>query len=560
MKFSQMPYERPAFEELNLKLRSFLERFKNAKTLEECFAVYKEYDEYCADFGTASSLAYIRNTMDTTNEFYDKEIEYWNMTSPKLQEIFQEFTEALLNSPFRKDMENAWGSLMFNNAEIELKTFKPEIIEDLQEENNLSTEYDKLLASAQIEFDGKTLTLAETGPYFENPDREIRKAIQEATAKWYLSNSEQLDNIFDKLVKLRTEMAKKLGYENFVELGYYRMQRNCYDKDMVAKFRKGVEEHIVPIITELKKEQAERIGVDTIKVYDSAFEYPDGNAKPTGTPDEIFAHAKKMYHELSDETAKFFDFMLENELFDVLTRPGKSGGGYCSSLPKYKSPFIFANFNGTSGDIDVLTHEVGHALASYVANDIYPSDLKSYSMETAEIHSMSMEFFTWPWMEGFFGEQTEKYYDSHLSNALTFLPYGVMVDEFQHKIYENPDMTPTERNEYWLELERKYRPWLDLEDTPFYEEGRRWQSQAHIYMDPFYYIDYALAQIIAFSFWAENQKNPKPAWDKYRRLLGFAGTKTFLELVEDAGLKTPFEPDNIKIIADAVITWLSGRK
>ncbi|MCL2376506.1 MAG: M3 family oligoendopeptidase [Defluviitaleaceae bacterium] len=559
MKFPQMPYERPAYDKLNAKLQDLLVRFKAADTAEECFAVYKEYDDLCAETDTTISLAYIRNSLDTNDEFYDGEVEFWDMTGPKLDEILNQFTAALLASPFRKEMEAKWGSLLFVNAEIELKTFKPEIVAHLQEENALCTEYDKLKASAQIDFDGKTLTLAEIYPYGQDPDRAVRKAAEEATAKWYMANAERFDSIFDAMVKLRTGMARKLGYKNFVELGYYRMTRNCYDAAMVAKFREGVAKHIVPIVTKLKQAQAQRIGVDTIKTYDQDFNYPDGNAAPMGTADDIFAHARKMYHELSGETAEFIDFMLENELFDVLTRPGKSSGGYCSTLPKYKSPFIFANFNGTSGDIDVFTHEVGHAFAAHLAWDISPSDLQDSSSETAEIHAMSMEFFTWPWMEGFFGEQTNKYYDSHLSGALTFLPYGVMVDEFQHHIYENPDMTPAQRNQYWLQLEAKYRPWLDLTDTPFHDEGRRWQAQLHIYTNPFYYIDYCLAQIVALSFWAENQKDAKAAWAKYRRLLGFAGTKTFVDLLEDTKLPTPFEADNIKVVADAATAWLDKR-
>ena len=558
MKFSQMPYTRPKLEETEAKLLEILARFKGAKTAEECFAVYKEFDEFSKEVSSNFAIGSIRYTLDTTDEFYSNERNYMMEASPKLQATQQQFTQALLDTPFRKELEAKWGNLMFVNAEMATKTFSPENVADMQEENKLANEYSKLIASAQIKFDGKTLTLAELRPYYENPDKAVRKAALEAGAAWYMSNAEKLDGIFDELVKVRTRMAGRLGHETFTQLGYYRMQRNCYDKHDVAKFREGVIKHIVPVAKRLKAEQAKRIGAesDRLKVYDDSFEYPEGNAKPIGTPDDIFAHGKKMYHELSEETAEFIDFMLENELFDVLTRPGKEAGGYCSYIGKYKSPFIFANFNGTSGDIDVLTHEAGHALAGYAARDIYPSALRRYSMETAEIHSMAMEFFTWPWMEGFFGDQTKKYYYSHLASALIFIPYGTMVDEYQHHVYENPNMTPAERNKLWLELEAKYRPWLDLTDTPFYGEGRRWQAQGHIFSVPFYYIDYCLAQIMALCFWAENQTAPEAAWAKYRRLLGFAGTKTFVELIEDAGLPSPFVADNLKIVADAAVDWL----
>ena len=557
MKFSQIPYKRVELNPSLKKLQELLDGFKAAATAEEAFEAYKEIDSFSESYSTMFSLGVIRHTLDTNDKFYDAENDYIDETVPKFMPLEQEITKAVLASPYRKDLEAKWGTVMFDRAEMELKTFKPEIVADLQEENKLTSEYDKLIASAQIEYDGKTLTLAQLYPYHEDPDRSVRKASMRARAEWFMKNSKQLDELFDKLVKLRTEIAKKLGYNNFVELGYYRMGRLCYGASEVDKFRKAVVSHIVPISVKLKEAQAKRIGVDSIKIYDNDCLYLDGNAKPKGTPDEIFAHGKNMYHELSNDTAEFIDFMLENELFDVLTRPGKQSGGYCAYLDDYKSPFIFANFNGTAGDIDVLTHEAGHAYAAFEARNAYPSGLREYSMETAEIHSMAMEFFAWPYMEGFFGEQTKKYYESHLSGALTFIPYGTMVDEFQHHIYEKPEMTPDERNKLWLELEAKYRPYLDQKDFPFYGDGRRWQAQGHIYCNPFYYIDYCLAQTVALQFWVQDQRDHKTAWQKYCRLVKLAGTKTFTDLLKDAGIPTPFEDEPIKDISDSVDKWLN---
>ena len=559
MKFSEMKYERPEFEQTSEKYKNLLEGFKNAKTADEAFAAYKEIDTFSMHVFSMFSIAHIRNTLDTNDEFYAKEKQYMDEVNPKLMQMQQLINTALLESPFRKQMEDAWGTLMFEKAEMQLKTFSPGIIPDLQEENKLVTEYNNLIASAQIEFDGKKLTLAQITPYHESPDRFMREASMRVRAEWFMKHSEKLDSLFDELVKLRTRIAKTLGYVNFIELGYYRMQRLCYDRAKVDKFRGAVLSHIVPVVRKLKTEQAKRIGIESIKIYDDPFEYPDGNAKPTGTPDDIFAHGKKMYHELSNDTAEFMDFMMDNELFDVLTRPGKRAGGYCAFIPDHKAPFIFANFNGTSGDIDVLTHEAGHAFAAFLSKDIYPSALRRNSMETAEVHSMAMEFFTWPWMEGFFGAQTKKARLSHLARALTFIPYGTMVDDYQHRIYERPEMTPAERNTLWLELEKKYRPYLDLEGFPFYGEGRRWQNQLHIYGLPFYYIDYCLARTVSLVFWAEDQTKHDAAWAKYCRFTGFAGTKTFSDLLADAGLPSPFEPETLKLVADAAVGWLEGQ-
>lgn len=556
MKFSQMEYTRPELEPTKAAYSGLIDAFIAAETAEAAFEAYKAIDTFNTDFGTMYCLAYVRHTLDTTDEFYDAEQAYFDEALPLLRELDQRLNHALLQSPHRAELEAEFGTLMFRNIEIKLKTFAPEIIEELQAENRLTTEYAKLIASAQIEFDGKRLTLAQLTPYLQSPQLDVRKAANDARCDWFLARTDKLDSLYDELVRVRTAMARKLGYENYTQLGYYNMMRNCYDAADVEQFRDGVRKYLVPVAHRLKKEQARRIGADTIKMYDDAFEFPSGNAKPKGTPEEIFAHGQKMYHELSLETGEFIDFMLENELFDVLTRPGKASGGYCIDLDKYKAQFIFANFNGTSGDIDVLTHEAGHAFAGYTGRDTYPSALREYTNDTAEVHSMSMEFFTWPWMEGFFGDATGKYRYSHMFGAITFIPYGAMVDHFQHEVYANPEMTPADRNALWKKLEGIYRPWLDLDDSPFFEEGRRWQYQAHIYERPFYYIDYCLAQTMALAFWAEDQKSHATAWERYMKFISSAGTRTFTDTVEFAGLPSPFKQESLRRLSEEATAWL----
>ena len=560
MKFDQAQYTRPSFNEISEKMANLTEIVVNAKNAQECFAVYKEIDE-CKNFVEAMfSLVFVRNALNSTDEFYSKEKEYTDELKPKLEVLWQKVNEHLINSPHRGELERAWGNLMFANTELKLKTFSPEVVKYAQEESKLATKYNTLMARAQIEFDGKTLNLSQIMPYRESPDREIRKGATLAFANWFKSNHERLDSLFDELVQVRTSLAQKLGHETFTPVGYYRMQRNCYNEKMVSSFREGVLKHIVPIAKQIKEAQAKNIAVDKLMIYDDLIKYLDGNATPKGTPEEILAKGKVMYRELSPETAEFFDFMLDNGLLDVTTRLGKATGGFCEAMPYFKAPFVFANFNGTSNDIRVLTHEVGHAFASYAGRNIYPTALQEFSNETAEVHSMAMEFFTWPWMEMFFGEQTQKYYESHLANALTFIPYGVMVDEFQHHIYANPHMTPTERNTLWLKLESMYRPWLDMGDTPFFAEGRLWQSQRHIYLVPFYYIDYCLAQVMALNFWALSQNDRLDSWEKYKRFVGFAGTKTFVDLVGDSDLPSPFVSDNLKLISDAAMLWFAKKQ
>ena len=372
----------------------------------------------------------------------------------------------------------------------------------------------------------------------------MRHGAYLAESGFYMSNAEKLDEIFDNLVKVRTEIAHKLGFRNFTELAYLRRTRNCYDPEMVANFRRQVVKDIVPIVVELKKKQAERIGMkpEEMRIYDDNFNFAEGNPKPLGTPDDIMADGKKMYEEMSPETAEFINFMYSNELLDLVAKDGKAVGGYCTEFPEYKAPFIFSNFNGTSGDVDVLTHEAGHAFAYYTARNFEFSENISPTMESCECHSMSMEFLAWKWLHLFYGDDTDRAKYVHLGSALIFLPYGCMVDHFQHIVYEKPEMTPAERHAVWKELLGVYMPWMKLDgEIPFYSEGMGWQRQHHIYSSPFYYIDYCLAQTVALEFWAMIRKDVGNAWQHYMAYTVQGGSRTFTDLLKNAGLESPFD-------------------
>ncbi len=557
MKFSEMPYSRPDMEALAAATTQTLEAMKVAPNAAGQIAAYDAYEKKTQTAGTMQQIAYIRHTINTKDEFYNAENDYMDEIGPKLQELSHRVNTALLESPYRAELERHYGALMFKNLEIAARSFSPAIVELMQEENKLVSEYQNLYASATVEFDGKTMPLPLLGPYKQDPDRAVRKAAYEADAKFFDSHREELDTLYDKLVKVRDAQAKKMGLPNYIPLGYDRMGRNCYTAKDVAAFRDQIAEDMVPIVAKVKEAQRRRIGVEKLAFYDEPISFADGNAVPEGTPDEILAAGKKMYQELSPETAEFIDFMFENELFDVLSRDGKAPGGYCTEIADYKSPFIFSNFNATAGDVDVLTHEAGHAFEAYRAfKQELPSLLHSPTIEACECHSMSMEFLTAPWHHLFFGKQTDKYELGHCEDALVFIPYGCMVDEFQHKVYENPEMTPEQRNELWLSLEKKYRPWIDFDNLPFYSRGGGWQRQLHIYEVPLYYIDYCMAQTVAFQFWNLSRENYAEAWKRYMTFVDKAGTATFAELVESAGLKVPYHAGCIKEIGESISRWL----
>ncbi|MDX1939688.1 MAG: M3 family oligoendopeptidase, partial [Saprospiraceae bacterium] len=502
------------------------------------------------------NICYIRHTIDTKDQFYEEENNYFDQMMPNYQALVSQFYEKLLQSPFRQELENKWGKQLFVLAELAQKTFDPIVLEDLQEENKLSSDYVKLKAGAKIIFRGEEYNLSSIQKQEYSPDRATRREASEAKWAFFAENAAAIEHIFDQLVKVRHRIATKLGFKNFVELGYARMRRSDYNAAMVANYREQIRLHIVPIATELYERQRQRLGVDKLKYYDQDVRFLSGNPQPKGDAAWIIENAGKMYGELSPETKTFFEMMRDNDLMDLETRPGKATGGYCTFISNYKAPFIFSNFNGTSGDIEVLTHEAGHAFQIYSSRDIEIIEYQWATYEASEIHSMSMEFFTWPWMELFFQEDTDKFKFNHLSNAISFLPYGVAVDEFQHFVYENPEATAQERKQAWRAIEQKYLPHLDYDGNAFLENGGMWYKQNHIFTVPFYYIDYTLAQICAFQFWKKNRENHENAWSDYLRLCNAGGSKSFLELVKLANLYSPFESDSVESVVGVIREWL----
>jgi M3 family oligoendopeptidase len=557
-KFQELEYQRPDIDKVMQSFRSLIDRFDAAQDVATQETLITEINNLKQDYQTAGALASVRNTIDTSNAYYEAEQAYFDNTEPMLRDLSIQFYKSLNNSPFKKDLETKFGKQLFDIASVSVRSFGPAVIQDIQEENRLSTEYSKLVASAQVEFRGQTYNLAGIEPFEQSPDRATRQEAAKVKYAWWAANQEKFDILYDKLVKLRTQIAHKLGYKNFVELGYDRMSRTDYGAPEVAKFRQQVLDHVVPLTTKLRARQQKRLGLDELKYYDMGLNYLTGNATPKGSPEWIIENGRKMYQELSAETDEFFSFMMQYELMDLVNKKNKQAGGYCTHFAKHGAPFIFSNFNGTSHDIDVLTHEAGHAFQCYQSRH---NEIEEYlwpTYEACEIHSMSMEYFAWPWMELFFGPDTDKYKFSHITSALLFLPYGAAVDEFQHTVYMNPDMTPAQRDEAWIGIDRKYRPYVDYDGVEFLEKGGIWKRQGHIFRSPFYYIDYCLAGICALQFWTRSRGDFKAAWADYLTLCKAGGSKSFLDLVKLANLNNPFELTTIQPVMQEVNAWLDS--
>ncbi len=548
-KVKDIVYKRYTIEEGKAAFDAFSDAAKNARSADDVLAARKKWREAVEHYSTAASLANCRFTLNTRDEFYQAEMDYYDEKSPEFQELMTAYAEIMLDSPYRAEMEKKLNPRIFRMLEIERKAFSPIVTEECKKENALTTEYSKFMSEMKFEYDGKELPLSVLRGYLSHPDRNVRRAAAEAIGKGLGKNAETLDRIYDELVKIRTEIAHKLGYRDFVELGYYRMGRIDYDREMVKSFRDNVARDLVPAVKALKDRVSRDLGFSQMMFYDNET-YTNG-ASPDPILDEkgIFAAAQKMYDDMSPVTGSFMREMQEAEAFDVESRDGKWGGGYCTSFPDMKQPFILANFNGTSSDLDVITHEFGHALADHFLFEEGEEELAVGGMETAECHSMSMEFFAEKYMEMFCGDGADAYRLKHMLDSFCFISYGVIVDEFQQTVYEHPEYTPEDRKRVYRELEKKYRPYLSFDGIPYLEEGTRWQYQMHIYESPFYYIDYCLAQTVAFGFFIKSRKDYKGAFADYLNFVRQGGQKAFPALVEEAGIASPFKDGALRDLA-----------
>lgn len=557
-KFKDIKYTRPDYEAEEAAVRSYIQRLKKAGSAEEMRAIYKEEQERSEWFDTMQIICSIRNHIDTADAFYEKEVQLFYEKIPPLILLYQEAEKVILESPFLESFADGLPENLVRDMQIGQKLASEAIMEDMTREGQLGQEYSRVIAGCITKFRGEDCNFYGLLKHMQNPDRAVRREAFEAWAALYEKTAPQLDGIYDKLVALRSGMAKKQDFDSYISYRYAMMHRYDYTAEDAARFRRQIKEVVVPVCAQLYEEQKKRLGVDHLYYYDESLFSPEGNALPQGTPAQMVANAQKMYRELSKESGEFFDFMVEHELFDLETRPGKHGGGYCTYLPAYKAPFIFSNFNGTSADVDVLTHEAGHSFAAYMSGRtgvqgsyIFPNN------EVAEIHSMSMELITYPWMDLFFGEQTALYKKAHLTQALMSIPYLVCVDEFQHKVFEDPAMNEEQRYALWRTLEREYLPWRNYDGNAFLEKGGFWMQKQHIFLYPFYYIEYALAQMGAFEFYIKFQKDRNEAWEDYIRLCSVGGNYGYFHLLSLAHLSNPFREGTVKAIVDEICKNIS---
>lgn len=558
-KFKDLQYERPSAETTEAALKEQLSAFRNAADYSEAKAAFLKRQDIMAEFRTMQVIASIRSNMNTADEFYRAEEDYFNTVTPKLSVVLKEFNEAVAAGTFRSEFEKEYGEQLFRLLDADIRTNSEDIVGEKIEEAKISSEYMRTAASCKTMFRGEECNFYGLLKHMLSTDREERKEAMIAWADLYESASADLEDQYARLCALRRTEAEKLGFGSYIDMVYMARHRFDYTSADIEKFREAVRTYIVPVASKIHEAQRKRLGVEKLEYYDEQLAFPQGNSTPDKDTQGMVDAAQKMYRELSPETGEFFDFMVEHELFDLETRPNKHLGGYCTSLMKYKAPFIFSNFNGSSADTEVLTHEAGHAFEGYVASRVQElTEYRHSTSEVNEIHSMGMEFFTDPWYSLFYPEgEGDRYRYEHLADSLENITYLVSVDEFQHRVFEGEQPDAAGLRKIWKDIENKYMPWRSYDGNEFLESGGFWMQKQHIFLYPFYYVDYALAMLCALQFFLRMRRDRQEAWSSYLKLCRLGGSLGYFDLLEAAGLSNPFREETVRDVTAGVTEVLA---
>ncbi|MBW2267725.1 MAG: M3 family oligoendopeptidase [Deltaproteobacteria bacterium] len=545
-------YQRPDLEAHAAAERAMAGRVAAADSAETFLAAVQKWNEARATLDTHAQIASVRYSQCTTDESAKAEQDFWDESAATLRELEVLHAKTLLDSEYRNTLDEAYGPQFLALKKCLATTFIDEIRADVAEEAKLKSRYVELLAKPDVSFRGNTYSLSELIKFYDHADRDTRREAQQARDAFLGSHAEELDSIYDQLTTLRDRMGRALGHDSYTPVGYQLMTRASYGPDEVAAFRDAIYEHFLPIANRLHGMQAKRLGLDALQFHDEPLWDAEGNPRPEGDAAFVVDRAKTMYSEVHPKLGEFMKLMDDRGLLDLELRDGKAGGGFCANFHDLGVPFVFANFNGSDGDIMVITHELGHAFQCYTSRHHEPRMEYAFpTYEACEVHSMSMEFLTYPWMHLFFGDEGGKAYRrSHFERAVAGLSYLTCVDHFQHDVYAEPGMSPADRNARWLEHEARYLPHRDYGGQfPYLQSGTFWQRQRHIYLMPFYYIDYALAQVCALQFWMRAQEDHDKALADYMAICEVGGSVSFGEMLEAGNVRSPFDADALADIA-----------
>jgi M3 family oligoendopeptidase len=535
-------------------LGNILDRISNSKTEIDWEVSVLHWNEIKSHIEThleKASLAFNRNTLDAVAEAEEKRLR--DEIEPSYKKLNAQIREKILNASHRSELEKKFGSKYFIELQIQQDAYAPTNVELETKINDILTDYTKLTGSAEFEVQGQKYPLAHYKKFASASDPKIRRESLQSYSGWFLSNREQLDEIYDQCISLRTQMGKELGHPNYIPLAYQKLRRTDYGPTEVAQFRKQIKEVVVPLAKKIRERQARSLKTSGVSIWDSDF-FPEWQVKKLKVeiPEQV-PTALKVFNSLSSRLGDHFQKMIDHELMDVPARTGKAPGAFCTDFSDYRVPFIFLNSVGEASDVTTILHESGHAFQAWESRNIDLLELRSPTLEACEVHSMAMEFLAHPFYEEFFPkEDADNFRKYHLAESILLLIYIAVVDEFQHRVYSGNAKGPEGRAKAWDELEKEYLPGIDYADLAAWRPIR-WIRQLHIFKYPFYYVDYAIALTGALQLWVQSIQDKEKALENYLKLCSLGGTVSLRQFFKEGDLRLPFEEGVLKELMGEVL-------
>ncbi|MCF7858002.1 MAG: M3 family oligoendopeptidase [Candidatus Cloacimonetes bacterium] len=525
------------------------------KSADDLLKFMEKLGEFSDMISEEMAWRYITMTRFADNEEYAKKFnEFYAGIIAKSRPYDFKFNKKFYESPFRKKLDEDKYSHLNKIIANEIELYREENIPLQVKEKELANRYGSIFSKLTVQYKGEEKTLSQLAPFLKDQDREVRKEVWHLRMDKLQERREELNQLFDELKKLRIKQATNAGFDNYRDYMHQAKGRFAYTPKDIMAFHSAVEKEVLPLLKEFTTERKKILKLDSVKPWDTSVDLDGKVLKPFKKIDEFRDKAISILYEIKPKFGKQLNMMKNSEFLDLENRKGKAPGGYNYPLQETGAPFIFMNAVGLHRNVVTLLHEAGHAMHTFAMKDIKLDAYKGTPSEIAELASMSMEFLTM--------EHWDKYYDDpndlkkakrdQLKGAVSFLPWCMIVDAFQHWIYLNPEHTAEDREKYFVSLLQKYNTGVDWKDLENYQP-LLWLFQLHIFEVPFYYIEYGMSQLGALSVYRNYKKFGKEeALEKYENFLKLGYTVPVDELYESAGIKFDFSEKYVKELVNFV--------
>lgn len=523
------------------------------QSLQDLESFLEFWSELSAIIDEAGSLAYVNMTVDTKNKTAESEYlhiveKVYPITDPYENSLKEKF----LSSPFLNQLDNEYYALFIKRTKSEKEIYRQENTELFVQDAKLSQTYQKITGSWMVDYEGKKYTVQQMAIFQENPDRNIREKSYQARVNVHLNDKEALEDLFDEMLKVRTQIARNAGFANYRDYAFVAKGRFDYTPKDCLDMHEAIAETLVPLISEWTKEKCTKLGITSLRPWDLYVD-PDGHGsiKAFDNDNELCDKVEKIFYSLNPLTGAYFKYMRDNKLLDLSSREGKAPGGYMTELSERRVPFIFMNAVGSKRDVDTLLHEAGHSFHAFQAREQILKSYRSSPLEFAEVASMSMELLGRPYFQYVYKpEEVTRVRREQLIKIVEFFPFMSMIDSFQHWVYTTDDNGREARGKKWQELNRKFQPFLDMTGLDEIEKTR-WQYP-HVYTSPFYYIEYGIAQLGALQVWRNSLQNEKQAVEYYLKALSLGGSTPLPKLFESAKISFVMDKKSLQELVDLI--------